>query len=141
NVVVSYDSYGNDGGVSYSWSSPTLITLPNPTVTNYSLTVQAYGSGNNYPNSQFTVHLRQIPTPALAFDASLNGGGATNIVTGTLLDGQSAFYQVTVPATLNSQSVIGWRLAVGQSSGLARIRVRQGAAPDGSLGTSPFVAN
>jgi hypothetical protein len=141
NAVGPYDGYGNDGGVSYAWNSPTLITLPNPAVTNYFLTVQAYGSGNNYPNAQFTVHLRQIPSPALAFDPAFNGPGVTNVVTGTLLDGQSAFYQVTVPALVNGQSVIGWRLDVSQSSGLARIRVRQGATPDASTSTSPFVSN
>ncbi|HSU52983.1 MAG TPA: LamG-like jellyroll fold domain-containing protein, partial [Candidatus Dormibacteraeota bacterium] len=141
NAVNCYDSYGNDGGVGYSLYSSTLITLPNPSSTNYSLTVQATPSGGVYPNAQFTVHVRQIQTPILAFDAALNGPGISNIVTGTLLDGQSAFYQLTVPTNLNGQPVIGWRLDVSQSSGSAKIRVRQGASPDGSPSTSPFVAN
>jgi large repetitive protein len=141
NAASPYDAYGNDGGNNYTWASPTLITLPNPTVTNYSLTVQASASGNNYPNALFTVHLRQIPSPSLTFDAALNTPVASNIVTGTLLDGQSAFYQVTVPATLNSQPVIGWRLDISQSSGAARIRVRPGATPDSSSVTTPFVSS
>ena len=29
---------------------------------------------------------------------------------GVLLDGQSAYYQVVVPDTLNGQGVLGWKL-------------------------------
>ncbi len=141
NAVSPFNAYGNDGGVFNSWNSGSLITLPNPTVTNYSLTVQANASGGGFADALFTVHVRQISSPALAFDAALNGPGVSNVVTGTLLDGQSAFYQVTVPATLNSQPVIGWRLNIAQSSGSARIRVRPGATPDASPNTSPFVFN
>ena len=82
-----------------------------------------------------------MPTPALVFDPSLNSGGFSNVATGTLLSGQSAYYQVTVPATLNGQPVIGWKLSVAQTSGTASIRVRQGALPDSYNyydGTSPF---
>src|SRR5262249_198445 len=140
NVVAPYNGYGNDGGVNYAWASPTLITLPNPVATNYSLTVQASGSGSIFPDALFTVHIRQIPSPALAFDPTLNGPGVSNVVTGNLLNGQSAFYQVTVPPTLNGQPVIGWRLNVSQTSGAATIRVRQGATPDESTSTSPFVS-
>jgi hypothetical protein len=140
NVVAPYNSYGSDGGVSYAWASPTLITLPNPVATNYSLTVQASLFGSIFPDALFTVHIRQMPSPGLAFDAALNGPGVSNVVSGTLLDGQSAFYQVTVPTNLNGQPVIGWRLDVSQISGAAKIRVRQGATPDSSAITSPFVS-
>jgi hypothetical protein len=137
NVTSPYNSYGSDGGVVYSWSSPSLITLPNPTPTNYSLTVQA----NPSIDAISTVHIRQIPTPQLAFDASLNGPGTSNVVSGSLLGGQSAFFPVLVPTNLNGQPVIGWKLALSQSSGAAQIRVRQGALPDpSSSSTSPFVS-
>jgi hypothetical protein len=141
NVVQPNYNYGYDGGVGYSWSSPTIITLPNPTPTNYSLTVQASYLAGLIPDAIYTVHIREMPTPALVFDPSLNSGGFSNVATGTLLSGQSAYYQVTVPATLNGQPVIGWVLSVAQTSGKASIRVRQGALPDDINyydGTSPF---
>ena len=137
-----YYSYGVDGGASSSWSSPALITLPNPTSTNYALTVQASANvGGTYLDAIYTVHIRQMSTPALAFDASLNSGSVSNIATGTLLDGQSAFYQVTVPSSLNGQPVIGWKLDVVQTTGTPNIRVRQGLLPDSYNyydGTSPW---
>jgi len=144
NVVTPYSGYGYDGGVGYSWSSPTLITLPNPTATNYSLTVQASSSGSVYPDEISTVHVRQMPTPRLTFDPSLNSGGFSNVANGVLLNGQSAFYQVVVPATLNGQPVIGWKLDVAQTAGTPRIRVRPGTLPDDYNyygGTSPFATS
>jgi hypothetical protein len=144
NVVTPYNSYGYDGGVGYAWSSPTLITLPNPTVTNYSLTVQASYSGGVYPDAISTVHIRQMPATVLTFDASLNGGGLSNMANGVLLNGQSAFYQVVVPALLNGQPVIGWKLDVAQTAGTPKIRVRPGLLPDDYNsydGTSPFVTS
>jgi len=142
NLPAPYYNYGYDGGVSYSWYSPTLITLPNPTATNYSLTVQASSyQGGTYLDAIFTVHVRQMPTPALVFDASLNSGGMSNVATGTLLNGQSVYYQVTVPATLNGQPVIGWKLDVAQTTGTPSLRVRPGLPPDDYNtynGTSPF---
>jgi hypothetical protein len=142
NIPSPYYGYGFDGGVGSSWSSPTIITLPNPTVTNYSLTEQASYLAGNLPDSIATLHIRQMQTPLLTFDASLNGGGFSNIASGTLLNGQSAYYKIVVPATLNSQPVIGWKLDVTQTSGTPRIRIRPGFLPDDYDyydGTSPFV--
>ena len=139
-----YYSYGYDGGVGSSWSSPNLITLPNPTPTNYTLTVQASYLNGGYPDAADTVHIRQMPTPLLTFDASLNGGGISNAASGLLLNGQSAFYQVVVPASLSGQPVIGWKLDATQTAGTARIRVRPGFLPDDYNyydGTSPFVTS
>ena len=142
NFVYPEDNYGYNGGVSPAWYSPTLITLPNPTATNYSLTVQAaYNStAATYLDSDFTVHIREMPTPQLAFDPSLNTDLLRNSASGTLLNGQSAFYQVNVPATLKGQPVIGWQLTLSQTLGSPSVRVRPGLLPDdnGSDGTSPF---
>ena len=141
NSPIPYNSYGYNGGVSYSWSSPTIITLPNPTATNYSLTVQASTLNGVIVDAISTVHVRQMPTPVLAFDASLNSGSISNTASGVLLNGQSAYYQVTVPAMLNGQPVIGWKLGVTQSTGTPSIRVRQNLLPDDYNyydGTSPF---
>jgi hypothetical protein len=136
------NSYGNDGGVGSPWFSATIITLPNPNPTNYSLVEQASNLGGGIPDSIATLHIRQMPTVQLTFDASLNGGGLSNIATGTLLNGQSAFYKVIVPATLNSQPVIGWKLDIAQTSGSARIRVRPGLLPDDTTSAvSPFATS
>ncbi len=130
NSPTPYNSYGYNGGVSYSWSSPTIITLPNPTATNYSLTVQASTLNSVIVDAISTVHVRQMPTPALAFDASLNTSSISNIATSTLLNGQSAYYQVTVPALLNGQPVIGSKQGVKQTTGTPSIRERQNFMPD-----------
>jgi hypothetical protein len=136
------NTYGNDGGATATWSAPTLITVPNPGVTNYALTVQASANVNNtYLNLNYTLHIRQMPAPALVFDPSLNTLTTSNVATGTLLNSQSAFYQVTVPAMLNGQPVIGWALNVTETSGTPRIRVRAGLLPDSVSpydGTSPW---
>jgi hypothetical protein len=141
NIVEPEDGYGYNGGVGPSWSSATLITLPNPTATNYSLTVQAAynGTASAYLDADFTVHIRQMPTPLLAFDPSLNSGSLSNVASGTLLSGQSAYYEVNVPATINGQPVLGWTLTLSQTLGTPSVRVRPGLIPDnGYDGTSPF---
>ncbi|HUA66043.1 MAG TPA: hypothetical protein VME24_09355 [Alphaproteobacteria bacterium] len=141
NLPTPWYGYGNDGGASVDWDSPTLITLPNPAVTNYALTVQASAYVNStYLNADYTLHIREMPTPALVFDPSLNTVTASNVATGTLLNGESAYYQVTVPSTLNGQPVIGWVLSVTETTGTPSIRVRPGLLPDnlGEDGTSPF---
>ena len=63
-----------------------------------------------------------------------------NNASGTLEDGESAFYKVNVPATLNGQPVIGWKLTLSQTLGTPSVRVRPGLLPDnnGGDGTSPF---
>ena len=146
NIVAPYNSYGYNGGVGANWSSPTLITLPNPTAANYSLTVQAAynGTAGAYLDSDFTVHIRQMPTPALAFDPSLNTGSFSNTASGALLDGESAFYQVVVPSTnADGSPVIGWTLTLSQTLGTPSVRVRPAALPDNNYydGTSPFVTS
>jgi hypothetical protein len=142
NLPAPQYGYGNDGGANSVWLSPSLITVPNPVATNYALTVQASANvGNTYLNANYTLHIRQMPTPVLVFDPSLNTLTTSNVATGTLLNGQSAFYQVTVPATLNGQPVIGWTLTVAQTTGAPRIRVRPGLLPDSLSpydGTSPW---
>jgi hypothetical protein len=142
NLPTPYYSYGNDGGAGYTWSSPTIITLPNPAVTNYALTVQASAYvSSTYLNANYTVHIREMPTPTLVFDPSLNTVTASNVATGTLLNGQSAYYQVTVPGMLNGQPVIGWNLNITETSGAPTIRVRPGILPDSLSpydGTSPW---
>jgi hypothetical protein len=147
NIIAPYGSYGNNGGAFGSWSSPSIITLPNPTATNYSLTVQAYYNNvaDAYINADFTVHIRQMPIPALAFDPSLNNynNGVINTASGVLEAGQSAFYEVTVPASLGESPILGWVLSLTQSSGAASVSVRPGAVPDGVYcdSSSPLVAN
>ena len=142
NIVTPGYNYGYNGGIGAAWSSATLITLPNPTATNYSLTVQAgYNSTTGqYLDADFTVHIRDMPTPTLAFDPSLNTGALSNYASGTLLDGESAFYEIVVPATFKGQPVIGWTLTLSETLGTPEVRVRPGSIPDNNYydGTSPF---
>ncbi|MDE3100563.1 MAG: hypothetical protein KGJ88_13925, partial [Verrucomicrobiota bacterium] len=141
NLPSPYYFYGYEGGVGAGWNSSSLITLPNPTATNYSLTVQASYFNGGIADAVSTVHIRQMPAPTLAFDPSLNSGSVSNSAVGALLNGESAFYEVTVPATLNGQPVIGWMLDVSATAGTPSIRVRQGLLPDNTFDTSPFNNN
>ena len=132
-------SYGDDGGTGGSWSSRNLVTVPNVVATNYSLSVQAGGVG--FPDASYTLRLRQIPILGLNFDPAFNTNGLNNVVSNSLTDGQSIFYQVIVPSSFNGQPVLGWRLNLAQTAGLARVRVRKDLLPeDGFNATSGFFA-
>src|SRR5205807_950066 len=41
------DAYGEDGGQNFTWQSATLINIPNPVATNYTLTVQSIASAGD----------------------------------------------------------------------------------------------
>ena len=79
-------------------------------------------------------------TLVINFSDNLNTNGLSNTASGSLANNQRLFYKVAVPVANAGHPVIGWRLALAQSQGLASVRVRKDLLPaDGTLGTSPFV--
>jgi hypothetical protein len=62
--------YGSEGGVSSRWISSNVVTIPNPSPTNFSITTQATGSGETYPNSAFGLRVRSLPIGILSFTPS-----------------------------------------------------------------------
>ena len=126
-----YSQYGIAGGASYNWYSQSLITLPNLVATNYTLTVEADYSGGAWPDAQYTVVVHPLPTPELNFDASLNTNGLSNTASGSLADGQRAFYKVVVPTTLNGTPVLGWKLNLVPSLGTPQMSVAKDTLPNG----------
>ena len=134
------DAYGNEGGVTSSDVNTSIITVPNPTNTIYTLAVKARISNNAYPDASYTLRVRRIPVPELNFTAEQNTNGLSNVGSGVLLDNQRAYYKVIVPTNVNGLPVIGWELDVAQSSGLANVRVRKDALPSDTVfaGTTVF---
>ncbi|MDB6111575.1 MAG: hypothetical protein JWR69_3325 [Pedosphaera sp.] len=137
------DAFARDGGESAIWQSANLITLPNPTATNYTLTVfAAYNGGSStYSDAGYTVVVHTLPPPPLNFDAAFNTNGLTNVATGLLADQQKAYYKVVVPANFNGVPVIGWKLDLSQTQGTPSVRVRPNVLPDDYNyynGTSPY---
>lgn len=129
--------YGHDGGEGSVWSFPSLVTLPNPLATNYTLDVFAASAGGGYPDANYTVVVHTLPTPDLNFDANLNTNGFTNVVTGTLADNQRAFYKVIVPATNNGVAVLGWKLSLASSQGTPYVRVCKNILPNDHAENNP----
>ena len=142
-----HDTYGNYGGEYPSAYGFNLITTPNPTSGVYSLIVNASDTNENndssydsdvYMNASYIVRVRQQPIQDLNFAVSQNTNGLPNAASGLLADGQSGFFRVVVPASVDGGPVVGWRLSVSETQGVASVRARLGALPDGSSGTMPF---
>jgi hypothetical protein len=135
----SVDDYGGEGGQVAPNLATNNINLPSPTNGIYTLMVKARTVASGYPDANYTVRVRQIPLIDLNFSSEQNTNGLSNVATGVLADNQRAYYRVVVPATNNGVPVIGWRLDVAQSSGLASVRVRPNALPDDAISTlMPF---
>ena len=135
-----------DGGIGSNWNldPATILTMPSPAATNYTIMAQAYYSSYYvYPDATFTLHIRQMPITEFNFAANLNTNGLTNVVMGTLADNQRAFYKVVVPAINNGLPVLGWRLQLDKTAGTPYVRARKGVIPDDGYydGTSGFVTD
>ena len=132
--------YGTEGGVTAApqWALSnvltSVITIPNPAPNTYSITVQAAGSGINYPDSDLKFTVRNLPIPEMSFDAALNTNGLSNVVEALLQDGFKAYWRVQVPYTLNGQPVMGWKLGLSSLYGTPKMRVRRGTLPDDTVG-------
>ena len=126
-----YGQYGIAGGVYFNWYSQSLITLPNPAATIYTLTIDADYSGGAWPDAEYTVVVHPLPTPELNFDASLNTNGLSNATSDSLADGQRVFYKVVVPAMLNGTPVLGWKLNLMPSLGTPEMGMTKDLLPNG----------
>lgn len=146
-IPYPYYSYGYNGGYSQSWTGDRLITIANPSATNYSLVVQAGQVYPNYPDADFVLRVGPAPISEMAFDPTLEGCttnlAAQRICTnslycGLLADNERAFYRVQVPAILpDGTPVLGWRLSLSNSFGNAQVRVRKDLLPSDSGGSPP----
>ena len=138
---ISPDYYGNDGGVVGPLVNPSLITIPNPSNNTYSFAVKARSvpPANTHPDASYTIRIEELGIRDLNFDPSLNTNGQSHVATGELEDNERTYFRVDVPATLNGEKVVGWRLQLAQSSGIAFLRVRKDQLPnDNVTGLMPF---
>jgi hypothetical protein len=127
---VSLD-YGLDG---YNYvvsmvSHPSVISVPNPAATTYTLLVKAQGSGVEYPDADFTIRLHQPNIPELNFSSEQNGNGKSNVGSGSVADGEKVYYKIVVPDTYNGGPVIGWRLDLAAVQGSPTIRIEKNYLP------------
>jgi hypothetical protein len=140
--VQDYGEYGNYGGTNEQWNSYDLITIPNPQPGVYSLSVYAAegASYNIYPDASYTVAASVPPLPPLSFCPELDGPGVTNVVSATLADTASAFYEVTVTNVVNGAPVLGWYLGLSATNGTPTLRVRPNLLPAATEDTTTFAA-
>jgi hypothetical protein len=137
------DSYGNDGGQNVSDYNANILTVANSTGGVFTVAVKARATVlGTYPDSDYTLRVRQLPVPEINFSSELNTNGLSNVASAQLLDNERAFYKVVVPTNLLGQPILGWELDVSQLSGLATIRVRKDVLPSDTftLGV-PFTPN
>ena len=145
--------YGVDGGkFNPRIEHQRVITIPNPAPGTYSLEVKAaslndgavaHGDFNiEFPEASYTLRVHQPLIPALNFSSAQNTNGFSNVAAGLLIDHQSAFYRVTIPATDGGVPVVGWKLDLSVLQGSASVRVRRDLIPaDNTVDTSVFIAS
>ncbi|MCW1884761.1 hypothetical protein OKA04_08475 [Luteolibacter flavescens] len=101
-----------------------LITVPNPPAGTYSLTVRADDSPTGvFPDATADLVIVARPRTAMNFAASQNGNGLSHSDTKQLANGQKQFYEVSVPATLSGQPVLGWILKVNHAQGDTTLKI------------------
>ncbi|HWI56475.1 MAG TPA: pre-peptidase C-terminal domain-containing protein [Bacillota bacterium] len=128
------DPYGNEGGQASADYQPIILTLPNPVPGLYSVMVKARQQGAtfpdpSYPDASYTLRVQELLVPELNFSSDQNTNGLSNEVSGLLENNERAFFKVVIPATNNGQPVIGWKLDLEQSSGVAYMRAFRDALP------------
>jgi large repetitive protein len=139
-AVPTGDTYGTEGGYTSTDGHSTLYTVPNPAPGIYTLVVKGRPLGFSYTDATYTLRLQEMLVPELNFSASLNTNGLANSVSGVLEDNERIFYKFVIPATLDGQPVIGWKLNLVQSSGVASMRVRKDILPSdvNAINQMPF---
>ena len=91
------DGYGNTGGQGNTWYNSSLINIPNPAVTNYTLMVQAEQAGGD---AGYTVVVHAIGPQPVAFDAPGNTWAISNQAAGIW-----QYFIINVPS-----NAFGWDL-------------------------------
>ena len=136
NAPAGQYGYGYDYGENPTWNHNGIITIPNYSPGNYSLSVQA----DTINDASYVVRARLLVATNLAFDRTLSSPVLTNVATGTLADLQRTYFQVTVPTNFNGQPVVGWKLTLDHTQGNPRVRVRKDLLPDdlGYVGNEPY---
>ncbi len=132
------DTYGNEGGyaVNVSDGHPVIVSVPNPSLGTYSVMVKARSVSSSYPDASYTLRVQEILVPELNFSGDLNTNGLSNEVSGLIEDNERVFFKFNIPSTLNGQPVIGWKLDLVQSSGLASMRARKDTLPSDANSSS-----
>jgi hypothetical protein len=116
--------------------------MANPIPGLYTLVVKGRPLAGNYTDATYTLRLQEVLVPELNFTASLNTNGLSHSGSGVLEDNERVFYKFVIPSTNNGQPVIGWKLDLVQSSGLASMRVRKDLLPSdaNTVGQTPFAS-
>ncbi len=97
-----------------------FITLSTPPAGVYSLTVR---SDDPYQEASADLDIVAKPRTELNFSSLQNGNGKSHTDTRQLTDGQKQFYQVSIPAQLSGQPVLGWQIKVNRAQGGATVKV------------------
>jgi hypothetical protein len=125
-ALPSPDVYGNEGGYTSPDGSTVLFTVPNPLPGLYTLAVKARPNANLYPDASYHLRVQEVLVPELNFSPTQNTNGLINTIADILDDNERVFYKVIIP---EGDDVVGWRLELTQSSGLATMRVRRDQLP------------
>ncbi|HUS36947.1 MAG TPA: hypothetical protein VM680_16500 [Verrucomicrobiae bacterium] len=138
--VPNSDPYGNEGGYTSTDGSTLLFTVPNPLPGMYTVAVKGRPNAGLYSDAGYTLRVQEVLVPELNFSAGQNAtNGLVNIASGILDDNERIFYKINIPP---GDDVVGWKLELTQSSGLATMRVRKDVLPsDASSQTQmPFTS-
>jgi hypothetical protein len=136
---IGYSYAGGEGGQRADWSASTLITLPNAAAGTYTLTIAAAAASGVYPDAAYTLRIHQVVPPPINLAPSQNANGGTNAVSGSLADGESAYYQVSI-TNLDGAPLLGWNLDLIVTNGAPEMRVRPGLLPDDTCDTTAFAS-
>lgn len=131
--IPNNDTYGNEGGYTSTDGSALLFTVPNPLPGLYTLAVKGRPNANLYPDAGYTLRVQEVLVPELNFGAFQNTNGLVNVASGILDDNERVFYKVIIPP---GDEVVGWKLELTQSSGLATMRVRKDVLPSDATASS-----
>ncbi len=119
-LIRGADSYGQSDGVSATWNDDALINLVSPTVTNYTLAVQARSLNGVYTNASYTIRLHAMGLTPLAFNNGVQSVSSQAV-------GTWRYFTVTVPP-----DALGWDLRLTNvTSGDPRLAIRRDELPDG----------
>ncbi len=114
------------------------FTIPEPAPGRYWIAV---GRSESQPTAgSFRLRVRSVLPQPIAFSTLLNSASRTNVVSGSLSDGQRTYFSVEVPEAINGTPVIGWNLRLESGLGTPQVRVRPGTQlpEDSNRSASPY---